>query len=51
MTGSLAPGRCADLIVVDRDVFAIDPYEIGGTEVLLTLMGGRETHRATGFDG
>ncbi len=50
-TGSLAAGKQADLIVLDRDLFAIDPYEIGGTEVLLTLLGGREVHRADSFDG
>jgi predicted amidohydrolase YtcJ len=50
-TGALTPGRAADLIVLDRDVFAVDPYAIGGTEVLLTMLGGREVHRAAGFDG
>lgn len=50
-TGSLSPGKFADLIVVDRDVFAVDPYEIGGTEVLLTLLGGQEVHRADDFSG
>lgn len=50
-TGSLAPGKAADLIVLDRDVFAVDPRELGDTEVLLTLLAGRETHRAPGFAG
>lgn len=50
-TGASGPGKFADLIVLDRDVFAIDPYEIGGTEVQLTLRGGREVHRADGFTG
>lgn len=45
-TGSLSPGKLADLIVLDRDIFAIDPYEIGETKVLLTLLGGREVYRA-----
>ena len=40
-----------DLIILDRDIFAISPYEIGGTEVLLTLLGGKEVHRAEGFAG
>ena len=50
-TGSLSPGKYADLIVLDRDVFEVSPYEIGGTEVLLTLLGGRAVHRAEGFPG
>jgi predicted amidohydrolase YtcJ len=50
-TGSLTPGKFADLIVLDRDIFAIKPHEIGATEVLLTLLGGREVHRAKDFAG
>jgi predicted amidohydrolase YtcJ len=50
-TGSLAPGKYADMILLDRDIFAVDPYEIGETQVDLTLLGGRETHRAEGFAG
>jgi hypothetical protein len=50
-TGSLAPGKHADLIILDRNIFTIDPYDIGGTEVLLTLLGGRDVHRAESFPG
>lgn len=50
-TGSLTPGKFADLILLDRDIFAIDPYDIAGTQVDLTLLGGREVHRSERFAG
>jgi len=50
-TGSLAPGKLADLIILDRNIFTIDPHDVGGTEVLLTLLGGRDVHRADSFPG
>lgn len=50
-TGSLAVGKYADLIVLDRDIFDCSSYDIGKTNVLLTLLSGNEVHRASGFDG
>ena len=49
--GSLAVGKLADVIVLDRDIYAVPPRALGGTEVLLTLLAGREVHRAAGFAG
>ncbi len=49
-TGSLAIGKCADVIVLDRDIFNISPYELGDTQVLLTMIDGAEVYRADGFD-
>jgi predicted amidohydrolase YtcJ len=48
-TGSLSVGKYADLIVLDRDIFTCNVYDIGDTNVLLTLLGGKEVHRAEGF--
>lgn len=48
-TGSLAPGKYADLIVLDRDIFACDAGDIGETQVLLTLLAGRVVHRSPNF--
>jgi predicted amidohydrolase YtcJ len=39
--GSLEPGKLADLILLDRDLFKIEPSEIGKTEVLMTMVGGK----------
>jgi hypothetical protein len=39
--GSLTPGKLADLVVLDRDIFTGDPDQIAGTEVLGTMIGGR----------
>ena len=39
--GSLSPGKLADLIVLDRDIFVCDPMAIGKTQVVATMIGGR----------
>jgi len=38
--GSLTPGKLADLIVVDRDIFVCDPMAIRDTRVLGTMIDG-----------
>lgn len=44
-TGMLRPGFSADLIVLDRDLFAIPAQEISQTRVLRTLFKGQEVWR------
>jgi hypothetical protein len=39
--GSIAPGKLADLVVLDRDLFAIEPAEIAETRPELTVFDGR----------
>jgi hypothetical protein len=39
--GSLTPGKLADLVVLDRDIFSIDPIAIAETQVLATIIDGQ----------
>ena len=43
-TGSLEEGKRADLIVLDRDIFTLDPFELHTTLVLSTWLDGREVY-------
>lgn len=47
--GSLAPGKRADMILVDRDVFAVAPEALGETRVLATYIAGQEVFSAPGI--
>jgi predicted amidohydrolase YtcJ len=47
--GSLAVGKLADLVVIDRDLFAIQPAQIKDAKVLLTVVGGRIVYAAAPF--
>lgn len=41
VTGTLTPGSVADLLVLDRDIFTIEPQEIKHAKPLVTMVGGR----------
>jgi predicted amidohydrolase YtcJ len=43
-TGSLEVGKRADLVVLDRDIFSVDPYKIGNTKVLRTYLDGQPVY-------
>lgn len=51
LTGTLEPGKQADLVVLDRDITAIPVSEIYGTQVQLTMLGGKPTFDATTSTG
>ncbi|NQD92744.1 amidohydrolase [Pseudomonas sp. CrR25] len=42
--GSLAPGKQADLIVLDRDVFEVSDQELFDTQVLRTFFAGKQVY-------
>jgi hypothetical protein len=45
--GSLAPGKRADLILIDRDVLTINPEEMRDAKILWTMVAGKTVYRAT----
>jgi hypothetical protein len=45
-SGSLEVGKYADYTIIDQNLFGIDTDEIDQTEVLLTVLAGRELYRA-----
>jgi predicted amidohydrolase YtcJ len=49
VTGTLAPGSAADLVVLDRDVFTIDPREIKHAVPVATLVAGRPVYDPGGL--
>jgi len=47
-TGSLEAGKRGDFIVLDRDIFAIDPFDLHNTQVTATYLDGRQVYTAKG---
>jgi predicted amidohydrolase YtcJ len=43
-TGSLEIGKRGDFIVLDRDIFSIDPFDLHDTRVMSTFLDGREVY-------
>jgi predicted amidohydrolase YtcJ len=44
--GSIAPGKRADLILLDRDVLTVSPEEMRETQVLWTMVAGKTVYQA-----
>jgi predicted amidohydrolase YtcJ len=49
-SGSLEPGKLADLVVLDRNLFDIPPHEINEAKVLWTLLEGATVWRDPALD-
>jgi len=39
--GTISPGKLADLVIIDANIFQIDPKEIEKAHVVMTIMDGR----------
>jgi predicted amidohydrolase YtcJ len=46
LIGSIAPGKCADFVVIDRDWLEVAPEAILQTEILTTYFAGRQVYGA-----
>ena len=44
--GTITPGKLADLVILSRDIFKIDPKEIENVKVVMTIMDGRIVYDA-----
>jgi predicted amidohydrolase YtcJ len=50
-TGSLEIGKRGDFIVLDRDIFAIDAFDLHNTQVIATYLDGREVYADVTYAG
>jgi predicted amidohydrolase YtcJ len=44
--GSIAPGKRADMIAIDRDVLTVSPEELREAKILWTMVAGKTVYRA-----
>jgi predicted amidohydrolase YtcJ len=45
--GTIAPGKRADLILIDRDVLTVSPEEMRDAKVLWTIVAGKTVYRTS----
>jgi predicted amidohydrolase YtcJ len=44
--GTITPGKLADIVMLSRDIFKIDPKEIEKVKIVLTIMDGRVVYES-----
>ena len=44
--GTIAPGKRADLVLLDRDVLTVSPEEMRDTNVVWTMVAGKTVYHA-----
>ena len=44
--GTITPGKLADVVILSRDIFKIDPNEIENVKVVMTIIDGRIVYEA-----
>ncbi len=44
LTGSIEVGKAADLVVLDRNLFQVDPMQLKSVRVVWTFLEGREVY-------
>jgi len=49
VTGTLSPGSAADLLVLDRDIFTVEPSEIKQAIPIATIIAGKALHDPNGL--
>jgi len=47
--GSLEPGKVADLIILSKDLFKIEPPDVLNEEVLVTMVGGKVVYESASW--
>ncbi|MCB1311545.1 MAG: amidohydrolase [Sedimentitalea sp.] len=47
LAGTIEVGKRADLIVLEKNLFDLDPAEVGSTRIVMTLMDGQIRHEAS----
>ena len=43
--GTITAGKLADLVLLEQDIFAIDPMEIANAPVAMTVLDGKIVYR------